>query len=121
MPRVIHFEIPSDDPAKANKFYTEVFGWNITQWADQPYWICKTGERTEAGIDGAIIKKNGPDHPLVNTIAVKNLGSTIRSIEEHGGVVVVPRTPIPKLGWLAYFKDMDGNILGIMEEDPEAK
>jgi predicted enzyme related to lactoylglutathione lyase len=29
--------------------------------------------------------------------------------------------PIPGVGWLAYVKDLDGNILGIMQNDPAAK
>lgn len=29
MPRVVHFEIPADDPGRAVKFYESVFGWQI--------------------------------------------------------------------------------------------
>lgn len=120
MPRVIHFEIPSDNPEKAQQFYSKVFGWQMTQWADQPYWLCSTGDKSKPGIDGAIIKKRGPDHPLVNTIEVDKLDETIKAIEANGGVIVVPRMPIPAIGWLAFFKDTDGNIMGIMESDNAA-
>ena len=120
MSRVIHFEIPSDDPEKAQRFYSKVFGWQMTQWSDQPYWLCSTGDKSKPGIDGAIIKKRGPDHPLVNTIEVTNLDETIKTIEESGGIVVVARMPIPGIGWLAFFKDTDGNIMGIMEADTAA-
>jgi predicted enzyme related to lactoylglutathione lyase len=28
---------------------------------------------------------------------------------------------VPGVGWLAYFKDTEGNIFGIMQNDPNAK
>jgi uncharacterized protein len=33
----------------------------------------------------------------------------------------VPKMPIPGVGWLAYIKDTEGNILGMMQPDPSAK
>lgn len=32
MPRIIHFDIPADDPTRAQKFYQEVFGWTFEKW-----------------------------------------------------------------------------------------
>ncbi|MGZ7109599.1 MAG: VOC family protein, partial [Methanobacterium sp.] len=29
MSKVIHFEIPAEDPERAIKFYEDVFGWKI--------------------------------------------------------------------------------------------
>jgi len=31
--RVIHFEIPADDPQRAVDFYTRVFDWKFQKWA----------------------------------------------------------------------------------------
>ena len=121
MSRVIHFEIPSDDPEKAQQFYAKVFGWKTSQWANQPYWLCSTGDAASPGIDGAIIKKRGPDHPLVNTIGVDNLDETVKSIEANGGIIVVPKMALAGIGWLAFFKDTDGNIMGIMQSDTQAQ
>ena len=121
MSRVIHFEIPSDEPEKAQQFYSKVFGWKMRQWVDQPYWLCTTGDKSLPGIDGAIIKKRGPDHPLVNTIQVDHLEETITNIEANGGIIVVPKMAVPGIGWLAFFKDTDGNIMGIMQSDTQAK
>lgn len=121
MSRVIHFEIPSDNPEKALVFYEKVFGWKVSQWTDAPYWLCTTGEDSEPGINGAIMKRNSPDQPLLNTIGVKNIDETIQSIQAHGGVVVSPKRAIENVGWLAFFKDLDGNILGVIEQDEKAK
>ena len=32
MPRVIHFEIPADNPDRAVQFYSNVFGWTFQKW-----------------------------------------------------------------------------------------
>ena len=32
---IVHFEIPADDPARATKFYRELFGWEIQKWASE--------------------------------------------------------------------------------------
>jgi uncharacterized protein len=36
MSRVVHFEIHAEDPQRAINFYANVFGWQFSQWGDQP-------------------------------------------------------------------------------------
>jgi predicted enzyme related to lactoylglutathione lyase len=38
-----------------------------------------------------------------------------------GGTVALPKMPVPGVGWLAYAKDTEGNIFGMMQSDPGAK
>ena len=38
-----------------------------------------------------------------------------------GGKNVVPKMPIPGVGWLAYCTDPGGNIFGMMHPDENAK
>lgn len=35
--------------------------------------------------------------------------------------MLVPKTAAPGVGWLAYCKDTEGNIFGLMENDPSAE
>ena len=37
-----------------------------------------------------------------------------------GATLALPKMPIPGMGWLAYIKDPDGNLLGLMEPDEKA-
>ena len=129
MPRIVHFEIQAENPEKVAEFYTNVFGWKIQKW-DGPvdYWLVSTGPPEERGIDGGILRRNGPrpvDMQSVNayvcTVTVDNLDHYTGKVKVNGGVNVVPRMAIPSVGWLAYFKDTDGNIFGIMQNDPNAK
>jgi hypothetical protein len=38
-----------------------------------------------------------------------------------GGTVALAKMPIPGIGWLAYCKDTEGNIFGMMQRDGSAK
>jgi predicted enzyme related to lactoylglutathione lyase len=116
MNRVTHFEIPADDPDRAMRFYEKAFNWQFTQFGDQSYWMARTGDAGDPGIDGAVTKKNHPDQPLTNNIQVADLDESIAKVEALGGVLVVPKTQIPGVGWFCFFKDTEGNIMGMMQE-----
>lgn len=121
MKRPIHFEIPAEDPQKAIAFYQTVFGWKFEPWSGpMEYWTVKTGDG-QPGIDGGLMKRMHPEQPCVNTMDVEDLDAVVAVIEGAGGQCVVPKMPIPGIGWLAYFKDLDGHIFGVMQADPEAR
>lgn len=119
--RVVHFEIPCNDPEKTMKFFKEVFGWSFQQFGNEPYWVTMTGDPKTPGINGGLMKKRDPKQPIVNSINVSSIDESIRQIEKAGGKIVVPKMPIPSVGWLAYFTDPDGNIHGVYQDDPGAK
>ncbi len=122
MPRPIHFEIPANDPERIIAFYQSAFGWTIPKWegGGMPYWLITTGPDGEPGINGGILKKRDPEQPCVNTIGVANLDEAIATVTNSGGTICVPKMPIPGVGWLAYGKDPEGNIFGMMQEDRSA-
>ncbi len=122
MGRVIHFEISADDVERAVTFYKKVFGWVSNKW-DGPidYWLTSTGDADIPGINGGIMPRD-PKYPgVINTIGVDSVDKTVAAIEANGGEILAPKAPVPGVGWFAYFKDTEGNIQGIMEDDPEAK
>ena len=65
--------------------------------------------------------RRDPAQPCVNTMDVADLDATVSTVEGAGGQCVVPKMPIPGIGWLAYFKDTEGHIFGAMQADPAAK
>lgn len=119
--RVVHFEIPSDDPKKSMDFFGKAFGWKFQQFGDMQYWTVITGENDKPGINGGLMKKMDPKQPVAISIDVDNIDKAIEDITNAGGVIVVPKMPITSVGWLAYFTDPDGNIHGVYQHDPEAK
>jgi uncharacterized protein len=122
MPRVIHFEITADNPERAVDFYKSVFDWDISTWGGpMPYWLIKTGEDNEPGINGAIMGRHELNAPVVNTIDVPRFEEFAAKILAAGGEQCTPKHPIPGVGYFAYFKDTEGNLFGIMENDTAAK
>ena len=126
MPRVVHFEIHAADPDRAVKFYTTLFGWEISKW-DGPadYWLIRTGPADQRGIDGGLLRRQGPApaetqpvNSFVCTVDVSNVDEYFAKALAAGGAAAVPKMPVPSIGWLAYVKDTEGNIVGMMQMDP---
>lgn len=126
MPRVIHFEIHAAEPQQAIDFYSNLFGWEFAKW-DGPidYWTIKTGEPGTPGINGGMVRRQGTIDgtaviAYVCTVDVASVDTMVQKISLLGGLVVLPKMAIPGIGWLAYGKDPQGNIFGIMQRDPGA-
>ena len=122
MPRVVHFEIGADDPADLAEFYEEVFGWTIQKWEGPlDYWLVTTGEEGQPGIDGAIMHRSDPSENTVNTIDVPSVDEFVEKVTKTGGSVVLAKTAVPGVGWMAYCRDPQGNRFCMMQMDPTAK
>jgi predicted enzyme related to lactoylglutathione lyase len=124
MPRVTHFEITADDPERAVKFYSDVFGWFVEKWqGPEDYWNCSTGEEDEPGINGAIMRRPSTlmEGGTIDTIGVTDLDDALERVVAAGGEIVHGRTTVPYVGYHAYCRDTEGNIFGLMEADEDAR
>jgi predicted enzyme related to lactoylglutathione lyase len=126
MARVIHFEVHAEDPERAARFYQAVFGWRIDHIPALDYWMIYTGDGP--GIDGGMLRRRGPapsDGQPVNafvcTLGVDDVDAAIANGQKAGGAVAMPRMTIPGVGYVAYLKDTEGNIFGVLQSDAEAK
>ena len=122
MPRIFHFDVPADDPIRAQKFYQDVFGWKFDKW-DGPmeYWMVKTGDDKQPGINGGLCKRMPGQSGMTNTIDVLSVDEYVKKIQVMGGQVIAPKMPIPGVGYFAQCKDTEGNIFGIIQMDQNAK
>jgi uncharacterized protein len=118
--RPSHFEIPVDDPDRAEKFYAAVFGWTFQRWGGAPeyYGLATTGD-TDPGINGALFQR-GSDSETTLTMSVDSIEEAAAKIVEEGGKVVQGKTPIPSMGWFATCEDTEGNKFGLFTDDPNA-
>lgn len=131
----MHFEIHATDPDAVRAFYEAVFGWRFQQWGDVPYWFVSTGDgdpmsgapSSQPGIDGGLVPRRG-DRPadgqavnaFVLTVDVPDCAAYIEKAVAAGATIALPLAATPGVGWLAYVKDPDGNLLGLMQADPTA-
>lgn len=128
MRKVVHFEIPAENLDRAKTFYGSVFGWQF-QTMPMPggeYTTVVTApvdEQTQiptepGGINGGMMQRDERTPSPVLTIDVEAIDDALKEIEEGGGTTVTPRTAIPGMGAFAYFKDPEGNVLGLWETTP---
>jgi len=113
--RVVHFEIPANEPEKLTQFYADVFGWKFEK-ANLPgpeYWLASTGEGP--GINGAIMQRQHPQQPPTNYVDVPSIDATLSEATKRGGKVALPKTAIPGMGAYAAIVDPQGNICGLWE------
>ena len=126
MGRVVHFEIPTDDIARAKEFYGSIFGWQLQDMQGEAMGLYtlamttpvdeKTQAPTEPGaINGGLMKRSGETPSPVITIEVDGIDDALKKIEAGGGSTVHPRTEMGGMGAYAYFTDSEGNVMGLWE------
>jgi uncharacterized protein len=128
MGKVVHFEIPTDDEARAREFYSSIFGWQLQVMDEMQYTLVRTvsvDEQTQlptepGAINGGLMKRSAETQAPVITIDVESIDDSLKQIESSGGSTVTPRTEIPGMGAFAYFKDTEDNVLGLWETPQEA-
>jgi predicted enzyme related to lactoylglutathione lyase len=115
--RVVHFEIPANQPEPLTKFYGELFGWKF-QKVPMPgpeYWLTDTGS-DGPGINGAIMQRQHPQQPWMNYVDVSSIESTLAAAVKLGAQVALPKTSVPGVGAYAAIVDPQGNICGLWEQ-----
>jgi predicted enzyme related to lactoylglutathione lyase len=121
--RVVHFEIPFEDGDRAREFYREAFGWNITVMAEMGYTMVTSGPMSDEGqptepgfINGGMIdRKVGTSTAPVVTVEVDDVDEALARIEKLGGTTVIGRTAVGGMGFSAYYRDTEGNVMGLWE------
>ena len=125
MGRVVHFEIPTDDVARAKEFYGSIFGWQLQDMGEAMggYTLALTtpvDQQTQVpsepgAINGGLMKRSAETPSPVITVEVDAIDDALKQVESAGGTIVTPRSEIPGMGAYAYFKDPEGNVLGLWE------
>jgi len=120
--KVVHFEIPYDDQGRAQKFYQDVFGWQITKFPDMDYHMVTTTPSDEnmrptdpGAINGGLLPKDPTgQHPVI-VIDVPSIEEHIKKIESSGGKVIMPMMKVGEFGLYARVADTEGNVIGIWQ------
>lgn len=119
MAKVIHFEIPVDQPDRAQAFYRDLVGWEPQGYGDMGYWLVN-GAEDDPGADGALVSRGEVHQSPVLVIGVDDLDVSLARVPALGGEVLQGRMPVPGVGWSAYVKDTEGNTIGLFQPDEAA-
>ena len=115
--RIVHFEIPANQPKALTEFYGSLFGWKFVK-APLPgpvYWLCDTGP-DGPGINGAVMQRQHPQQPWMNYVDVASIDAAIERATSLDAKVALPKTPVPGAGAYAAIMDPQGNICGLWEQ-----
>ncbi|MCH9657833.1 VOC family protein [archaeon] len=126
MNSVVWFEMPFDESERAQKFYKDVFGWNINSVPNmEDYLLANTTDtdpqtmqpKNPGAINGGMSKRNSntAQHPVV-VIQVDSIDEHAKKIESSGGKIVMSKTDIGAFGFYARVSDTEGNEIGIWEQ-----
>lgn len=129
MPTLVHFEIPSDDIDRSKKFYNKLFGWTIEKLPEESlpegmeYFIISTvDDKGNKALSGGMMKRQNPQQQgITNYIDVKSVDEYSTKVEQLGGKVMIPKKPVPGMGYFAICSDTENNSFGIWETDANAK
>ena len=120
--RVVHFEVPFDEGDRARGFYKEIFGWQVQEMPDMNYTIVMSGPSGDSGptepgyINGGMLSRDQAATPgPVIVVDVDSIDGSLEKIGSLGGSTVVGKTPVADMGFAAYFKDPEGNVIGLWE------
>jgi uncharacterized protein len=112
---VAFFEVISPDHERAQKFYSELFGWQVAADPEMGgYGLVDTGA-SEGAIGGGIGPASQPGDAGVKVyMRVDDLDAYLDRAEKLGGRRLVPPTDLPgDFGRFAVFTDPDGNQVGL--------
>jgi hypothetical protein len=120
---VVHWEINSNNAARLQEFYSQLFGWSVNANNPMNYGLVNTG--SPIGANGGI-GQNDPNQPapppVTFYVQVPDLQETLNRVVSLGGTIVMPPTEIPNMVTFALFRDPEGNTLGIVKgEEPKPK
>ncbi len=120
-PKVTHFEIYAEGPAKLADFYRRLFGWQIDQAPGIDYWRIQTGAIDAKVVNGGLTNRPAFEpRSWVHYVNVTSLDESVAQVLDLGGSVLRPKTAVPKTAWVAIVADPEGNIFGLWQADPAA-
>jgi uncharacterized protein len=115
--KLVHFELPAQDTARAKGFWSGVMGWQLGDSAmpDMEYYMVQTGE--DQG--GAIYPQQAGEQGPIVYFDTDDIDASVAKVREHGGQAD-DKQPIPHVGWFAHCVDTEGNRFGVFEADGSA-
>ncbi|MET0734632.1 MAG: VOC family protein [Microbacterium sp.] len=112
MAKMEHFEIPVDDIARAQAFYTSVLGYAYEPWGDE---MGMLRQPADEGTNGDLHLRGPVPHPTV-VFTVDKIEDTVALATANGGELIGDIEPMGETARYAYIKDSEGNIIGLYDD-----
>lgn len=124
--KLTHFAVYTDDIERAKKFYDQVFDWVFNSYGQSDFLQIKDDNTENGELIGALqSRKYSPVTDkiigLECSISVENVDAIIEKVRQNGGEILMEKTAIPYVGWIAKFLDTEGNLLCAIQYDNSAR
>jgi len=124
--KLTHFAIHIDDIERAKNFYEGVFDWGFNSYGQEDFLQIKADKSDNGELIGALqARKYSPISEKVIglecSIGVENIDDIIEKVKSNAGQVLMPKTTIPYVGYIAKFLDTEGNLICGIQYDPTAR
>lgn len=111
--RVIHFEVVGKDGPALQKYYGQLFGWNIDTNNPGGYGMTKADDT--GVVVGVGASPDGSGGWVTGYVTVKDIDATLARVTELGGTVVMPKFSPGAGATLAMVADPEGHVIGLTE------
>ncbi len=114
---VVHVEVPAEDADRAQRFYSELFGWEFgpSQMPDMDYRMAQVTEGSGAAVFASDKVTGHPNYYH----DVQDIDAALVKVSELGGTAE-NKAPVPGHGWFAACKDSEGNAFHLWQGDSAA-
>jgi predicted enzyme related to lactoylglutathione lyase len=117
---VVHFEVVGTDGEKLQRYYSELFGWEIDGNNEMRYgMVSREGNTGPEGVGiGGGIGQGPAGYPghVTFYVAVSDVEQALQKAESLGGERVMgPETIMDRIV-LGHFKDPEGHLVGVVQE-----
>ena len=115
--KMVHFEIPAGDTARARAFWGGLFDWEFQAFEGSPteYHMARVDDSSGS----AIYAEKGDVRGTRVYFDVDDIGAGRAKVSELGGEAG-EAMPVPSMGWFAICKDPEGNEFGLWQTDSSA-
>jgi uncharacterized protein len=107
---VLHFEIVGPDGPALQKYYSELFGWEIDANNPMQYGMVQP---IEPGIGGGVGPSQDGSAMVTFYVETDDLRASLDKAEALGGKTVLEPMDIPDGPSIAMFADPQGNVVGL--------
>jgi uncharacterized protein len=108
--KIVHVEVRGKNGQSLQKFYSDVFGWNLDTNNPGGYGMERQGDMT-GGIGAT---QDGSAGYVTFYVHTDNPNAVLEKVTANGGHVVMPLTEVAPETTIALFTDPEGHMIGIM-------
>ena len=114
---LVHFEIPSSDPAKLTRFYEQLLSWKFNKMpaGAMDYWMISHKDAAKNETMGGLYKRTMGETGFINYFSVANIDKSLTKATSLGAKVIHAKEEIPQMGFFAIVQDADNNTFALFQ------